>query len=107
VAMENLSERSFETDDRFVTTVMLVSGGYPEHYEKGKEIHGLEMTEDCEVFHSGTKISDNKVVTSGGRVLAISAGGKTMEEALRGSYRNARILSFDKMYFRPDIGFDL
>ena len=107
VAMENLSERSFEADDRFVTTIMLVSGGYPEHYEKGKEIHGLEMTEDCEVFHSGTKISDNKVVTSGGRVLAISAGGKTMEEALRGSYRNARILSFDKMYFRPDIGFDL
>ncbi|MCU0472808.1 MAG: phosphoribosylamine--glycine ligase [Bacteroidales bacterium] len=107
VAMENLSERNFETDSGFVTTVMLVSGGYPEHYEKGKEIHGLEQTKECVVFHSGTKISDNKVVTSGGRVLAVSSMGTTMKESLNGSYANARLLSFEKMYFRPDIGFDL
>ncbi|MDQ1296475.1 MAG: phosphoribosylamine---glycine ligase [Bacteroidota bacterium] len=107
VAVGNLSERSFEADSGFVTTIMLVSGGYPEHYEKGKEIHGLELVKECEVFHSGTKISDNKVVTSGGRVLAVSARGTTMKEALKSSYENARLLSFEKMYFRPDIGFDL
>jgi phosphoribosylamine--glycine ligase len=59
------------------------------------------------VFHAGTKISGNKVVTSGGRVLAVSSPGATMKEALEGSYRNVRLMSFDKMYFRPDIGFDL
>jgi len=107
VAMENLSERSLETDSGFVTTVMLVSGGYPEQYEKGKEILGLEQTGDCEIFHAGTKISDNKVVTTGGRVLAVSARGKTMKEALKAAYRNASLISFGKMYFRPDIGFDL
>jgi len=107
VAEGNLSVRVLETDDRFVTTVMLASGGYPGTYEKGKEISGLEMTKDCVVFHAGTKISDNKVVSSGGRVLAVSSWGKTMNEALAGSYRNAKLLAFDKMYYRPDIGFDL
>ena len=107
VAMGNLSEREIETVPDFVTTVMLVSGGYPEHYDKGKEIHGLEKTSDCVVFHSGTKIADNKVVTSGGRVLAVSAWGHTKKEALAVSYKNAGLLSFDRMYFRTDIGFDL
>jgi phosphoribosylamine--glycine ligase len=107
VAMENLSERHIETDPGFVTTVMLVSGGYPEHYEKGKEITGLGQTMECEVFHAGTRIVDKKVVSNGGRVLAVSAHGTTMKEALASSYRNARLLSFDKKYFRPDIGFDL
>jgi len=87
--------------------VILASGGYPGNFEKGKEISGLELTDDCVVFHSGTKKSDDKVITSGGRVLAISSWGRTMNEALEGSYRNARLVSFDKMYYRTDIGFDL
>ena len=107
VAEGNLSERVLETDDRFVATVMLASGGYPGNFDKGKEISGLELTDDCVVFHSGTKKSDDKVITSGGRVLAISSWGRTMNEALEGSYRNARLVSFDKMYYRTDIGFDL
>jgi len=107
VAEGNLSERKIETDSGFYTTVMLVSGGYPGRYEKGIEISGLDKTTDCVVFHAGTKISDNRVVTSGGRVLAVSSPGASMKKALEGSYRNARLLSFDKMYFRPDIGFDL
>ena len=107
VAEGNLSEREIETDSSFYTTVMLVSGGYPDNYEKGKDISGLDQTTDCMVFHAGTKISGGKVVTSGGRVLAVSSPGKTMKEALEGSYINAGLLSFDKMYFRPDIGFDL
>jgi phosphoribosylamine--glycine ligase len=107
VAEENLSERVLETDDRFVATVMLASGGYPGSFEKGKVISGLDLTHDCVVFHAGTKMSDNKVITSGGRVLAISSWGKTMKEALEGSYINARLLSFEKMYYRTDIGFDL
>jgi phosphoribosylamine--glycine ligase len=86
---------------------MMVSGGYPEHYEKGKEIYGLNETSNCEVFHAGTRMADNKVVTSGGRVLAVSSWGRTKTEALGGSYRNASLLSFEKMYFRTDIGFDL
>jgi phosphoribosylamine--glycine ligase len=107
VARGNLSERNIETDLRYVTTVMMVSGGYPEHYEKDKEIYGLNETSNCEVFHAGTRMADNKVVTSGGRVLAVSSWGRTKTEALGGSYRNASLLSFEKMYFRTDIGFDL
>jgi len=107
VAQGNLSERILETDDRYVTTVMITSGGYPGHYEKGKEISGIDRTEDCVLFHSGTRISDGRMVTSGGRVLAVSAWGRNMEEALRGSYKNARHISFEKMYYRTDIGFDL
>ncbi len=107
VAEGNLSERNLEIDERFVSTVIIASGGYPEHYEKGKEIKGLEQTDGCVIFHSGTKISDNKIVTSGGRVLAVSAWGRTMEEALNGSYSNAKRISFEDMYYRTDIGFDL
>lgn len=107
VALGNLSEKKIEIDERSVTTVMLVSGGYPGHYEKGKEISGLGTIMDGVVFHAGTKISDNRVVTSGGRVLAVSSWGTSMKEALEGSYRNARLLSFDNMYYRTDIGFDL
>ncbi|MFH0842931.1 MAG: phosphoribosylamine--glycine ligase [Bacteroidota bacterium] len=107
VAKGNLSERVLETDNRFVTTVMLTSGGYPGQYEKGKEISGLERTEDCVLFHSGTRMSEGRVVTSGGRVLAVSAWGSSMDEALQGSYKNAGCISFEKMYYRTDIGFDL
>jgi phosphoribosylamine--glycine ligase len=107
VAQGNLSERDLITDDRFVTTVMLVSGGYPGSFKKDYPVKGLEDTSDCVVFHAGTKIIEDKLVTSGGRVLAISSWGKTMKEALDGSYRNAGKISFTDMYFRTDIGFDL
>lgn len=107
VAEENLAERSLEIDDRYVTTVIIASGGYPEHYEKGIEIKGLDATSDCVVFHSGTKMSDGRLVTSGGRVLAVSGWGKSLEDALNSTYRNTGILSFENMYYRKDIGFDL
>lgn len=107
VAKGDLEDRDLVIDERYVSTVMLVSGGYPGHYEKGYEISGLESTEECIVFHSGTEIIDNKVVTTGGRVLAVSSWGKTMKEALAGSYRNARSVLFRDMYYRKDIGFDL
>jgi phosphoribosylamine--glycine ligase len=107
VAKGDLEERDLVIDEGFISTVMLVSGGYPGQYEKGYEISGLESMEECIVFHSGTKITDGKVVTSGGRVLALSSWGKTMKEALAGSYRNARSVSFRDMYYRKDIGFDL
>jgi phosphoribosylamine--glycine ligase len=107
VAMGDLEKRKLEIDNRYVTTVMLVSDGYPGSYEKGKTIFGLDLISNSVIFHSGTKISDNKVVTSGGRVLAVSSWGNTMNEALEGSYRNASLLSFEKMYYRTDIGFDL
>lgn len=107
VAQCNLDEKVIETDKRFVTTVMIASGGYPGNYEKGKIVTGLDRTENCVVFHAGTKLSDQNVITSGGRVLAVSSWGASMQEALDGSYLNARRISFDKMYLRPDIGFDL
>ena len=107
VARGDLEKREIVIDDRFVSTVMVVSGGYPGQYEKGYEVSGLENTADCIVFHSGTKIWDGKVVTSGGRVLAVSSWGSTKEEALAGSYRNINSVSFSDMYFRKDIGFDI
>jgi phosphoribosylamine--glycine ligase len=107
VAKEDLEGREIEIDERFVTTVMLVSGGYPGDYEKGKFIHGLDQTEECVVFHAGTRRLEDKVVTAGGRVLAVSSWGPTMEDALGVSYRNSGKLSFEGMYYRTDIGFDL
>ena len=107
VAKGDLENRDIVIDERFVSTVMLVSGGYPGHYEKGYEVSGLESTNECIVFHSGTKLAGDKVVTSGGRVLAVSSWGKTLKEALSGSYRNAGLMSFRDMYYRKDIGFDL
>lgn len=107
VAQGNLAERDLITDERFVTTVMLVSGGYPGSFVKGFEISGLNETTDCVVFHAGTKLVENRLVTSGGRVLSVSAWGKTMKEALDGSYRNAARISFRDKYCRNDIGFDL
>jgi len=86
---------------------MIASGGYPGNYEKGKIISGLDQTENCVVFHAGTKLADQKVITTGGRVVAVSSWGESMQEALDGSYLNARRISFEKMYLRPDIGFDL
>lgn len=107
VANGNLNEKVLETDDRYVTTVIIASGGYPEQYEKSKIITGLEETENCAVFHSGTRSEEGRILTSGGRVIAISSWGSTMQDALDGTYRNAARIKFENMYFRPDIGFDL
>jgi phosphoribosylamine--glycine ligase len=87
--------------------VVLVSGGYPEAYEKGKEILGLDQVSDSIVFHAGTKEKEGATVTSGGRVLAITSYGKDFNEALKSSYKNIEKICFDKMNFRKDIGFDL
>jgi phosphoribosylamine--glycine ligase len=107
VANQNLHEKSFSVTDNTATTVMLVSGGYPEHYEKNKEISGFENIEDSIVFHAGTKLENDKVVTSGGRVMAITSFGNTIEEALEKTYKSIDKISFDKMNYRKDIGFDL
>jgi phosphoribosylamine---glycine ligase len=107
VAAGDLNRRNVEFDQRYVTTVMLVSGGYPGDYLKGKKITGLENTGKSVVFHAGTKQAGEDVVTAGGRVLAVSSWGNTMDEALGTSYENARRLQFDDMYYRKDIGFDL
>jgi phosphoribosylamine--glycine ligase len=107
VARGDLTEREIEIDKRFCTTVMLVSGGYPGNYEKGKPISGLDQIRDSVVFHAGTKKVADSIVTSGGRVLAVSSWGSDMKEALGTSYRNARLLNFEGQYFRTDIGFDL
>lgn len=107
VAAGTLKTKKIEIAEESVSTVMLVSGGYPEHYEKGKIIHNLDKVEDCILFHAGTRINDGDVVTSGGRVIAVSAYGKNFKAALSHSYRNAELIKFDRKYFRTDIGFDL
>jgi phosphoribosylamine--glycine ligase len=107
VANGDLASRRIEIDKRVVATIMLVSGGYPGTYDKGKQIHGLNLIEDSVVFHAGTKNEAAGLVTSGGRVLAVSSWGSSMKEALSTSYRNAALLKFDGKYYRTDIGFDL
>ncbi|MFY7670600.1 phosphoribosylamine--glycine ligase [Tenacibaculum sp. MEBiC06402] len=107
VANQNLEEKSFSVTDKTATTVMLVSGGYPEAYEKGKEIAGLENVEGSLVFHAGTKNDGDKIVTNGGRVIAVTSFGDTIEEALKISYNNIDKISFEKINYRKDIGFDL
>ena len=107
VANGTLNEKEIIIDERAATTVMLVSGGYPEDYEKGKEISGLENIEDSIAFHAGALLKDGKILTSGGRVMAITSYGKTYQEAIKKSYQNIEKLHFDKMNYRKDIGFDL
>ncbi|TCK67789.1 phosphoribosylamine--glycine ligase [Winogradskyella wandonensis] len=104
---ETLSEINLDIDSRAATTIMLVSGGYPEAYEKGKEIIGLETITDSIPFHAGAQLKDGKIVTSGGRVMAITSFGDTYQQAIKKSYHSIDKLCFDKMYFRKDIGFDL
>lgn len=107
VADEKLDEITLEIDSRSATTVMVVSGGYPEDYGKGFEISGLDNIQDSLVFHAGTKLENGKVLTNGGRVLAMTSFGDDFQEAIKKSYQNIDKLHFDKMYFRKDIGFDL
>lgn len=102
-----LAEVDIELDERAAATVILVSGGYPEAYEKGKIITGLEQVQDSLVFHAGTKKMGNQIVTNGGRVLAITSFGKDFHEALQKSYENAEKIQFAGKYYRRDIGFDL
>ena len=107
VATGTLGEKTLIEDERAAVTVMMVSGGYPEAYEKGKEITGLENVKDSIVFHAGTQMKDGKLVTSGGRVLSVSSYGKDKEVALAQSFQNVQKINFDKKYFRSDIGKDL
>lgn len=107
VANQKLDEVPLEIDSRSATTVMVVSGGYPEDYEKGKVISGLEKITDSIVFHAGTKTENGAVVTNGGRVLAVTSFGDDFQEAIKKSYQNINQLHFDTMYYRKDIGFDL
>jgi phosphoribosylamine--glycine ligase len=107
VANEKLDEITLEVDQRSATTVMVVSGGYPEDYEKGNIISGLEKITDSIVFHAGTKLDSGSVVTNGGRVLAVTSYGNDFQEAIKKSYQNIDKLHFDKMNFRKDIGNDL
>ncbi len=104
---QDLDKISLEIDSQTATTVMVVSGGYPEDYEKGKEITGIQNISDSLVFHAGTKEENGKILTNGGRVIAITSFGENFKEALKTSYQNIDKLHFENMYYRRDIGFDL
>ena len=107
VAQGTLREKELTEDPRAAVTVMLVSGGYPGSYEKGKDITGLDLVTDSIPFHAGTTFKNGKIVTSGGRVIALSSYGSTKEEALANSFKSAKAVSFEGKYFRSDIGADL
>jgi len=107
VAHQNLDQKSFQVTPKTATTVMLVAGGYPEAYEKHKEITGIENVTESTVFHAGTTTKEDKVVSNGGRVMAVTSFGDTIEEALKKSYKSIDLIHFDKMNYRKDIGFDL
>ena len=102
-----LSEQKIEKDPRFAVSVMLVAGGYPGDYEKGKVMTGFEEVTDSILFHAGTTMKDGNIVTNGGRVIAVSSYGKDKAEALAQSFKNAQKISYEGKYFRSDIGFDL
>jgi len=107
VANQTLDTKEFSVTNQTATTVMLVSGGYPEAYEKGKVISGLENIDQSIVYHAGTKVDGEEIVTSGGRVMAITSFGNSIQEALDKSYSSIDQIHFEKMNYRKDIGFDL
>jgi len=107
IASNTLSERDVVIDPRSASTVMLVSGGYPEKYEKGKEVSIGNINEKSIVFHAGTKQGEGSILTNGGRVMSVTSYGKDIESSLKVSYESIENISFDKMYFRKDIGQDL
>ena len=107
VGENKLSEIKVEFEEKTAATVIMVSGGYPESYEKGKEITGLDKTSDSIIFHAGTKEEKGKVVSNGGRVIAVTSYGTDLNEALKQSYKNIDLINYDKKNFRSDLGFDL
>jgi phosphoribosylamine---glycine ligase len=109
IANGNLNERKIETEERYASTIMLVSSGYPGAYEKGKKISGLETATDCIVFHAGTVVNNKNanIETNGGRVIAVTAYGDNLKDALKTAYSNVDKISFDGKYYRKDIGIDL
>jgi phosphoribosylamine--glycine ligase len=104
---QNLAIMPVEIDRRSAATIMLVSGGYPEAYDKGKKITGVENVSDSIVFHAGTKLEGNDVLTNGGRVIAVTSLDADYKNAIKKSYQNCEKITFDRMYYRTDIGFDL
>ena len=107
VAAEKLDQATLEIDHRTATTVMMVSGGYPEDYEKGKTITGIDTIEDSLVFHAGTALKNEEIVTNGGRVIAVTSYGNDFKEALQTSYKNVAKIDYEGKYYRKDLGFDL
>jgi phosphoribosylamine--glycine ligase len=109
VADGSLKDKNLEIDNRYTAAIMLVSKGYPGSYEKGKEITGIDKITDSIIFHAGTKVDEDsgKILTNGGRVLAVTSFGETMEEALKISYKNAELINFEGKYFRKDLGKDI
>ena len=105
-AEKRLSQIEIEIDNRSATTVVAVSQGY-QKITKGKEISGLQKVKDSDVFHAGTIIKNGKIITNGGRVLAVTSFGENHKSALKQSYREIQKINFEGMYFRGDIGFDL
>jgi phosphoribosylamine--glycine ligase len=106
-AMGRLGRTVIKTDSRSAATVMLVSGGYPGEYQKGKEINGLDKVKDSIVLHAGTREESGRVLSNGGRVLAVTSFGKDLSAALKKSYKNIRKIDFEGMYYRRDIGKDV
>jgi phosphoribosylamine--glycine ligase len=102
-----MAEKTIEIDERTAVAVMLVSGGYPGPYQKGKVISGLDQVENSFAFHAGTSFKNGEVCTDGGRVLAISSYGQSIDEALSLSYKNVQLVDFEGKYYRKDLGFDL
>jgi phosphoribosylamine--glycine ligase len=107
VASEKLIDFNLDVDSKTAATIVVVSGGYPEEFEKGKQIFGLDTKTESLIFHAGTKEENGKIVSNGGRVLAVTSFGDTFSTATKKSYQTIENLKFDKMNYRKDIGFDL
>jgi phosphoribosylamine--glycine ligase len=107
VGSQTLSDKTYETVPEIATTVVVVSGGYPGDYEKGKPVQGLQGQKQSIVFHSGTKLEGEQVLTNGGRVFAITSFGRSIRDAVDKSFATAAEIKYEGKYFRRDIGADL